>query len=1023
MGTILEDLFNQGNYDPSRTFAEQLADVSLGQVSGGASDVGTSGSPDAIEPAISEFIAEEGGTLAIAYGEHLVGGHLVVHQFLLGPPPDSIFVVALGDGEWDSALTVWYAGEPLSVSPDATTVGYRFHRGTISTGTSDPVQGVDAFLPNGQAYSGTAYCIVKLPEIFATEDRPDKFRGRFRGKRVWDYECDGSQISYGYNANPANVAADMIRRYYEKKYYHNPGFAYDKFRSRINWPAWCDWWHHCQQAIDWFDGTTTRSIPRFECHIAFTEDANLADALDSICATCASHWQDDGELITFLPPLRWPLGDEYPPAHHFTESNIVAGSFSLAPTDIRTRPNEFVARFRNLDDPYLQETSVEIRRDELIKKVGKIRSERKFANMTISQAQRLLAYQARVEADNPYICSLKGNGSAMHVLPGDYVQVTHPIPGWNAQRCLVLETSIESAEKSADEIAFTLQKDEGQFYSDNVHTPIQISLVPFSPTAIPNMTWWLEAATINQADSTAVAAWNDKTASGFNLSQGTGANQPLYRTGSGRPYVQFDGVNDFLRRSSFPILSLIGNQNFTMFFTLLDTGIAGRLLNHANMPTYRFGISQGAGLLFAEIGAGTVNGFTYGPKPSYYSEVPHVLEIYRSGATAEIVVDGAVVVGTIPLSENVPAETRDLDIGGITGEYFNGRLYAVAVFNRSLAYTERAQMRTYMRSLADTSTVVVSLPAPAISSLSPTNTNEDGAQFTLQINGSSFVSGAVGRWAGSDRSTSFVSAARVDATINAADIVNAGTYAITVRNPDSQVSNSVNFTVNAVAGFDPGTLSGLVLWTKAEGMGLNNGDPVSTWADLSSAANDLTQVSPQRPQYQTNLINSKPALVFDGDNDVLVRADDVDFDFGSGNFSIYFVMKQYASNADATFLSKDTSGSDNGINIFIFSNVLGVWNGSTSINASGSDNTNWHIYTVQRTGTGTNQLTIYRNGSQVGQGTDSRTLANSQELKVGGSTSKYAFVYIAEIVVQKGFATSTDRDNMHTYLNGRYAIY
>ena len=85
---------------------------------------------------------------------------------------------------------------------------------------------------------------------------------------------------------------------------------------------------------------------------------------------------------------------------------------------------------------------------------------------------------------------------------------------------------------------------------------------------------------------------------------------------------------------------------------------------------------------------------------------------------------------------------------------------------------------------------------PSIGSLSPVSKVEDGAAFTLTVNGANFVSGAVVQWAGSDRTTTFVSAAQLTATINAADIVTPGVYAITVRNPDTQVSGALNFSVD-----------------------------------------------------------------------------------------------------------------------------------------------------------------------------------------------------------------------------------
>ncbi len=50
--------------------------------------------------------------------------------------------------------------------------------------------------------------------------------------------------------------------------------------------------------------------------------------------------------------------------------------------------------------------------------------------------------------------------------------------------------------------------------------------------------------------------------------------------------------------------------------------------------------------------------------------------------------------------------------------------------------------------------------------------------------------------------------------------------------------------------------------------GLSDGDPVSTWSDRSSSANNATGSGTARPTYQTNEINGNPCIRFDGTNDV-----------------------------------------------------------------------------------------------------------------------------------------------------------
>ena len=68
-------------------------------------------------------------------------------------------------------------------------------------------------------------------------------------------------------------------------------------------------------------------------------------------------------------------------------------------------------------------------------------------------------------------------------------------------------------------------------------------------------------------------------------------------------------------------------------------------------------------------------------------------------------------------------------------------------------------------------------------------------QFTLTVNGTGFVSGAVLKWNGSARTTQVISNSQVQATINAADVANAQTARVTVTNPSGGTSSPVYFPV------------------------------------------------------------------------------------------------------------------------------------------------------------------------------------------------------------------------------------
>ena len=75
--------------------------------------------------------------------------------------------------------------------------------------------------------------------------------------------------------------------------------------------------------------------------------------------------------------------------------------------------------------------------------------------------------------------------------------------------------------------------------------------VAFIPTSAPNLEYWFKADSLALSDGAAVATWADSSGNTRDISQGTGANQPVYKTGilNGQPVVRFDGSNDTLARA------------------------------------------------------------------------------------------------------------------------------------------------------------------------------------------------------------------------------------------------------------------------------------------------------------------------------------------------------------------------------------------------------------------------------------------------------------------------------------------
>jgi len=118
-----------------------------------------------------------------------------------------------------------------------------------------------------------------------------------------------------------------------------------------------------------------------------------------------------------------------------------------------------------------------------------------------------------------------------------------------------------------------------------------------------------------------------------------------------------------------------------------------------------------------------------------------------------------------------------------------------------------------MKSLRSLALVVVVLnaafavavnPTPFINQpLIPASVAPGGPTFTLTVNGTGFVSGSTLNWNGSPRTTTFVNASQLTATILSTDIASASTASVTVVSPTpgGGTSNVVFLTVREPAGF------------------------------------------------------------------------------------------------------------------------------------------------------------------------------------------------------------------------------
>ncbi len=93
---------------------------------------------------------------------------------------------------------------------------------------------------------------------------------------------------------------------------------------------------------------------------------------------------------------------------------------------------------------------------------------------------------------------------------------------------------------------------------------------------------------------------------------------------------------------------------------------------------------------------------------------------------------------------------------------------------------------------------------PMVSQLNPSSEKAGSGQFMLEVDGSNFAGNAVVQFNGANVATTVASSTKVQATIPASAIMNAGMVPVTVTNPGSggiygnmgTQSAAMNFTIN-----------------------------------------------------------------------------------------------------------------------------------------------------------------------------------------------------------------------------------
>jgi hypothetical protein len=111
-------------------------------------------------------------------------------------------------------------------------------------------------------------------------------------------------------------------------------------------------------------------------------------------------------------------------------------------------------------------------------------------------------------------------------------------------------------------------------------------------------------------------------------------------------------------------------------------------------------------------------------------------------------------------------------------------------------------------------------PRPSVQTITPPFTAAGRVNLTLTIDGAGFVPGAIVRWNGTPRATTFVSSTRLTVAVPDSDVASAGSGAITVSNPEPAQAPStvVTYPIHAPGRHNLAMDVGDVIWDPVRGV-------------------------------------------------------------------------------------------------------------------------------------------------------------------------------------------------------------
>ena len=219
-----------------------------------------------------------------------------------------------------------------------------------------------------------------------------------------------------------------------------------------------------------------------------------------------------------------------------------------------------------------------------------------------------------------------------------------------------------------------------------------------------------------------------------------------------------------------------------------------------------------------------------------------------------------------------------------------------------------------------------------------------------------------------------------------------------------------------------GTLSA---WYKADSLSLSDGAGVGAWTDSSGNGNTVAQLtSARQPTFETNELNTKPIVRFDGTNDILSDGDIAALDVGTGDIWLAAVFKSTDDSGAQFFFEKGTTS------FGLMTTAAGVLQarlgGTTNIPSQSAGNWSRTAFVIVTAARVSSTCNGFVNGSAMTTTgtTNSTSISNSNVLDIGASAvgGNPLIGDMAEILVGGATLDDNQRTKIEGYLAHKYGL-